>query len=290
MKLASMFLLLATSAALVAQTKTPPTAASAQKTAVQRTPTAAASRACTKLPTLSPKIPALPADAPCARALYTITTVPSAKLSDASPQLAASIRETLGLEPMSFTLSYVDTKAGAGPLAAPQKWYTVNYTGYLVDGTKFDSSYDHPDHAPFVLQQGQHQVIAGWDTGFAGMHIGGKRRLFIPWQLAYSAQPHGAIPAKSILVFDVELISQSNEKPATPTPPTPPAAAAPAAPARPIPGTPMGTNPAPSNAVPPTAKTVPVPSTTTTPSGAPTSPAPSTTAPAPPPTTAPKPQ
>jgi peptidylprolyl isomerase len=277
MKLASMFLLIASSAVLAAQTKTPPAAASTPKPAAERAPATHGLVACVKLPDLSPKIPALPAGTPCARALYTISTVPSARVSDASPQLAASIRETLGIESMSFTLSYIDTKAGTGPLAAPGKWYTVNYTGYLVDGTKFDSSYDHPDHAPFVLQQGQHQVIAGWDTGFAGMHIGGKRRLFIPWQLAYGAQPHGAIPAKSMLIFDVELISQSDNKP---TPPTPPAAATPAPSVKGVPGIPMGTSsPAPSSATPPTARPVPAPSATTPPPAS-----------APPSTTTPKPQ
>jgi peptidylprolyl isomerase len=263
MKLASMFLLIASSAALAAQTKTPPTT-SAAKPAAQKTPATPGIVTCFKLPDLSSKIPALPAGTPCAKPLYTLTTSPNVKLSDVSPQLAPSIRETLGIDSVTFTLSYVDTKVGAGPLATAQKWYTVNYTGYLVDGTKFDSSFDHPDHAPFVLQQGQHQVIAGWDTGFAGMHVGGKRRLFIPWQLAYGAAAHGAIPAKSMLVFDVELISQSSEKPATPTPP---AAATPAPAVKGIPGTPMGTstNPVPSNTAPPTATPVPAAPATTAP-------------------------
>jgi peptidylprolyl isomerase len=279
MKLASMFLLIASSAALAAQTKTPPTAPSTPKTAAQKMPATPGLVACVKLPDLSPKIPALPAGTPCARALYTLTTVPTAKVSDAAPQIAADIRETLGLEPVSFTLSYVDTKAGTGPLAAPKKWYTVKYTGYLVDGTKFDSSEDHPDHAPFVLQQGQHQVIAGWDTGFAGMHVGGKRRLFVPWQLAYGAQAHGAIPGKAMLIFDLELISQSAEKPASPTPPTAPAAAAPAPTVKgSIPASPMGTNP--SSATPPSA----APASKAAPSS---STPPPTAAPA---TTAPKPQ
>jgi peptidylprolyl isomerase len=284
MKLASMFLLIASSVALAAQTKTPPTAASTPKPAVQKAPATPGIVACFKLPDLSPKIPALPAGAPCAKPLYTLTTVPNVKISNVSPQIAPSIRETLGIDSLTFTLSYVDTKVGAGPLAAPQKWYTVNYTGYLVDGTKFDSSYDHPDHAPFVLQQGQHQVIAGWDTGFAGMHVGGKRRLFIPWQLAYGAQPHGAIPAKSMLVFDVELISQSDKDP---NPKTGQNAGTPTV--RAIPGTPMGTNPVPSNAAPPTARPVPAPPATTPP---PATAPPATAAPpaTPPATTTPKPQ
>ena len=77
------------------------------------------------------------------------------------------------------------------------KWYTVKYTGWLTDGTKFDSSYDHPGGEPITFPAGAHRVIPGWDTGFQGMHVGGKRRLFIPYQLAYGEAgrpPH--IPAK----------------------------------------------------------------------------------------------
>ena len=101
-----------------------------------------------------------------------------------------------------------------GELAAPHKWYTIQYTGYLVDGTKFDSSYDHPGAEPFSIPYGQHQVIPGWDTGFDGMHVGGKRRLFIPYQLAYGSNGKPPIPPKAELIFDVELISQSDERPA----------------------------------------------------------------------------
>jgi peptidylprolyl isomerase len=111
----------------------------------------------------------------------------------------------------------------------------VHYTGYLAaDGTKFDSSLDRGE--PISFPYGQHRVIQGWDTGFEGMHIGGKRRLFIPYQLAYgeTGKPP-VIPAKSTLVFDVELIGQSDEQPKppapkpAPAPTTPPPAAAPAA-------------------------------------------------------------
>jgi peptidylprolyl isomerase len=220
----------------------------------------AAASGCVKEADLSPKIPALPAGAPCVKTLYTLTTVPNVKVEYASPQ-EASIREALGIESSTFSLNYVDTKVGTGELAAPHKWYSIHYTGYLVDGTKFDSSYDHPDHAPLVFQAGQHQVVAGWDTGFAGMRVGGKRRLYIPFQLAYGPTAHGAIPAKSELIFDLELISQSDEKPAPkalPTPPVsatpvpsprpaaPPPAAAPAAPTQPAtPPPPAAAQPAP---------------------------------------------
>jgi peptidylprolyl isomerase len=212
-------------------TTTPKKPATATTTATSHTPTThpAAAGACIKIPEISPKIPALPPGAPCPKALYTISTVPTVKLDYVSPLESPNLRETLGLEGSSFSLIYVDTKIGTGPLALPHKWYTIHYTGYLTDGTKFDSSVDRGE--PLPVQYGEHQVIPGWDTGFDGMHIGGKRRLFIPYQLAYGATARGPIPARSELIFDVELISQSDTAPAPKMPPPPPAK--PAEPAKP---------------------------------------------------------
>ena len=225
MKLASTLLLIASAAApLAAQTATRP--------AVHHAQASAASHACAKVPELSPKIPALPAGAPCAKPLYTISTVPNIKLDYVSPFEGSALQETLGIEPSSFSLDYIDSKVGTGEVAAPHKWYTIQYTGYLVDGTKFDSSYDHPDHEPFNFHYGEHQVVAGWDTGFAGMRVGGKRRLFIPFQLAYGVNGSApAIPPKAELIFDLEFISQSDQPAAPKTPPTPPQSAAPSQPA-----------------------------------------------------------
>lgn len=191
---------------------------------------ATAEHGCINLPPLSPKIPALPPGTPCAKAMYTLTTIPPVKTSDAPPALAASVREYLGIDPVSFSLAYIDTKIGTGELAAPHKWYKVLYTGYLQDGSIFDSSAKHPEQGPFVLQQGSHGVIPGWDTGFYGMRVGGKRRLFIPHQLAYGPRQMGTIPPNADLVFDIELVSQSEKDP-TPAPTAPPAAATPKTPA-----------------------------------------------------------
>jgi peptidylprolyl isomerase len=95
----------------------------------------------------------------------------------------------------------------------------VHYTGWLADGTKFDSSVDRGQ--PIEFPQGNRRVIPGWDTGFDGMRVGGKRRLYIPYQLAYGENRKGPIPAKANLIFDVELVAQRD-------PNAPPVQAAPA--------------------------------------------------------------
>ncbi len=216
-KLSSIALLAACTAIAAAQTTTRPATTSTTHRAAATTAHTAAP-ACSKLPQLSPSIPALPAGLPCAKPLYTITIEPSAKLEYISPLESPELRQNLGLESSSFSLDYIDVKVGAGELAAPHKWYAIHYTGYLVDGTKFDSSYDHPGAEPISIAYGQHQVIPGWDTGFDGMRVGGKRRLFIPYQLGYGANGKQPIPPKAELIFDVELVSQSDEKPAPKTP------------------------------------------------------------------------
>ena len=102
-------------------------------------------------------------------------------------------------------LQYVDTKVGAG--ASPQKGQTavVHYTGWLVDGKKFDSSKDHGQ--PFLFAVGRGEVIKGWDEGVATMKVGGVRRLVVPPDLAYGARgAGGVIPPNATLTFEVELL------------------------------------------------------------------------------------
>jgi peptidyl-prolyl cis-trans isomerase A (cyclophilin A) len=102
-------------------------------------------------------------------------------------------------------LYYVVEKEGTGAKAEIGKNVSVNYAGYLTDGTKFDSSYDRNQPFSFVL--GQHQVIAGWDEGIALMHVGSKYKLIIPAVLGYGAcGAGGVIPANATLVFDTELM------------------------------------------------------------------------------------
>ena len=100
------------------------------------------------------------------------------------PPLPPAIPPASGTVESAFALRYIDIKPGDGAEAQPGQFYTVHYTGWLAsDGTKFDSSLDRSE--PITFQQGVRGVIPGWDYGFAGMHVGGKRRLFIPYQLAY---------------------------------------------------------------------------------------------------------
>jgi FKBP-type peptidyl-prolyl cis-trans isomerase len=98
-----------------------------------------------------------------------------------------------------------DEVAGEGPAAKSGDRVTVNYTGWLLDGTKFDSSKDRNEPFPFSLGAGD--VIPGWDQGVAGMKVGGKRKLTIPPELGYGARgAGGVIPPNATLVFEVELL------------------------------------------------------------------------------------
>ena len=154
-------------------------------------------------------------------------TTSTAETTTAKP--ASNIPKIAGLPKTLYALKFVDISIGSGEPAVTHKWYTVHYTGWFPDGTKFDSSHDHPGGAPITFPYGAHQVIYGWDTGFEGMRVGGKRRLFIPYQLAYGELGNPPrMPAKANLVFDVELVGQSDNPPAQPKPATPPSPAKPA--------------------------------------------------------------
>ncbi len=98
-----------------------------------------------------------------------------------------------------------DVTVGEGAVATVGQKVTVHYTGWLTNGTQFDSSKDRND--PFVFPLGGGRVIKGWDEGVQGMKVGGKRKLTIPPALGYGARgAGGAIPPNATLVFEVELL------------------------------------------------------------------------------------
>jgi FKBP-type peptidyl-prolyl cis-trans isomerase FkpA len=102
-------------------------------------------------------------------------------------------------------LMYEDVVVGEGAEAAAGQFVSVHYTGWLTNGTKFDSSKDRNE--PFDFPLGGRQVIAGWDEGVQGMKIGGTRKLTIPSNLGYGARgAGGVIPPNATLVFEVELL------------------------------------------------------------------------------------
>lgn len=102
-------------------------------------------------------------------------------------------------------LEYEQLAEGAGDVAKVGDTVEVHYTGWLTDGTQFDSSVDRGQ--PFSFTLGQRRVIAGWEEGLEGMNIGGKRKLTIPPQLGYGSQgAGGVIPPDAVLVFEVELL------------------------------------------------------------------------------------
>jgi peptidylprolyl isomerase len=248
-------------------------------------------------------------------------TAPHPAAASAAVKLPPGVPPVHGIVRTAFSLRIEDYKLGTGPEAEPNKLYKVHYTGWLAsDGHKFDSSYDHPGppeldkdskpvlgpdgnpkHSapqPMAFPQGMGRLIPGFDQGVNGMRIGGKRRIFIPWQLAYGAKgrpgpdaTHPGIPPKADLIFDVELVEvadlpQSPMRPGMGMPggrpmPRPQMPGQPGAPGTPPAGataTPATPPPAGTTATPPA--TTP-PAQTTAPATPPASTPPSTPPPAP---------
>jgi len=103
-------------------------------------------------------------------------------------------------------MKYEIIKEGTGPSPKRGDSVTVHYTGWLEDGTKFDSSHDR--NQPFTFKLGVGQVIQGWDDGVATMNVGGITKFFIPPELGYGSRgAGGVIPPNANLIFEVELLS-----------------------------------------------------------------------------------
>jgi FKBP-type peptidyl-prolyl cis-trans isomerase FkpA len=112
--------------------------------------------------------------------------------------------------PVTFTTT--DIRAGSGTAASSGSFVTVNYAGWLYDGTAADKKGKPFDASkpglPFVFWLGAGQVIQGWENGVPGMRVGGLRRLIVPASMAYGRSGAGnSIPPNASLVFDIELLS-----------------------------------------------------------------------------------
>jgi peptidylprolyl isomerase len=114
------------------------------------------------------------------------------------PRLDGPIQTDRGVD-------YIDEVVGTGALPEKGKTIKAHYTGWLTDGTKFDSSVDRDE--PIRVRFDSGQVIKGWDIGLATMRVGGKRRVIVPAELGYGdGGAHGKIPPGATLVFDIELL------------------------------------------------------------------------------------
>jgi peptidylprolyl isomerase len=127
------------------------------------------------------------------------------RISSAIPPVSGEPHDLSGIRVVDITL-------GTGTPYAPHKCIYTHYTGWLTDGTMFESSRDtipgEEPKDPVVFEQGAKRVMTGWDVGFEGMRVGGKRRLFIPYHLGYGGKGNPpAIPARADLIFDVELMA-----------------------------------------------------------------------------------
>lgn len=134
------------------------------------------------------------------------------KTENISPAPTVELTKQVTISPTTKPMADIkelkieDLVTGTGVAVKSGDTITMHYSGSLLDGTKFDNSYDRGK--PFETQIGVGRVIKGWDEGVIGMKVGGKRRLTIPSELAYGQRGiPGAIPPNSPLIFELELIS-----------------------------------------------------------------------------------
>lgn len=301
MKYTVLILFVAASAA-TAIAQTPSSTASTAAAAAKKTPataTAAKSASATADKTPEPPKPYVDPNLPPAEdsegnpIYYTNAPVRAADVQcdesgkDCVLKLPPGIPPTTAPLKDAFSLRYIDIKEGTGAVALPGWKYTIQYTGWNAkSGIKFDSTYDHhqplkdkngkvetdangkyklsTEPEPFSFTEGEGRIIPGLDLGVMGMRVGGKRRIIIPYQLAYGIRgrslPNGrpGVTPRSDIIFDVDLLDVSNPNAPAPKKPEEKSGPKPGAttPGMPAP-TPSATTPTPSATTP--AATTPTP-------------------------------
>lgn len=159
-------------------------------------------------------LPPVPTPAPA-------TSLPAVACPVQSPGTTSdNFSEVAHLSTAAGGLQTADITAGSGAAVVSGDSLTVQYTGWLPNGTVFDSSRS-AGRQPFTFVIGAGRVIRGWDLGLIGMRVGGKRRLVIPPSLGYGARATGCIPANSTLIFDVEVLSATPPSTASGAPASP---------------------------------------------------------------------
>ena len=136
----------------------------------------------------------------------TTSAASSSSCNAPATQRTDDFHQAVTLTTLPDGLKSGDITPGSGAAAGANSSVVVEYTGWLQDGTSFDSS-RKAGGMPFPVQLGAGAVIHGWDEGVPGMKVGGVRRLVIPPSLGYGAQAQGPIPANSTLTFDIELLA-----------------------------------------------------------------------------------
>jgi len=127
--------------------------------------------------------------------------VPEPELIDYNPDLGIVIAE---MKKTDAGVLWQDDSVGVGDSLDVGMTAVVHYTGWLPDGTQFDTSRE--GGAPFAFKVGAGEVIDAWDDGVIGMRVGGRRKLVVPPALGYGSDPYGPLPGNAILVFEIELI------------------------------------------------------------------------------------
>lgn len=133
---------------------------------------------------------------------YMRAVMESPQLSEADAAILRERYNTAHLNPSG--LRYIVRAPGEGLKPGIDREVFVHYDGYLLDGTKFDSSHDRGE--PYSFRLGNGHVIKGWEEAIGAMKVGEKRTLIIPWWLGYGLEGKGSIPPKATLVFEVELV------------------------------------------------------------------------------------